>query len=186
MYSVVSQPKSRNYRNAILTHFTWFFQKKISDILEKSAPKPGVPADLQNLLSQHFGENRSVIEIEELKLSGNLPYIQQINNEGFMILLSSFSAEEREFRGQVLSGTFLWKYFLILYINSMFKQRCQFLWNKCEVSWNYRNEKKCSSVSFYCKVLISEAHFCHRNYMIPNNSFQDAERVKMYFVSGII
>lgn len=38
-----------------------------------------------------------------------------------MILLSSFSAEEREFRGQVLSGTFLWKYFLILYINSMFK-----------------------------------------------------------------
>ncbi|XP_059674029.1 protein CMSS1 isoform X1 [Gavia stellata] len=44
-------------------------KKKISDILEKSAPKPGVPADLQNLLSQHFGENRSVIEIEELKLS---------------------------------------------------------------------------------------------------------------------
>ncbi|NXC67891.1 CMS1 protein, partial [Anhinga anhinga] len=43
--------------------------KKISDILEKSAPKPGVPADLQNLLSQHFGENRSVIEREELKLS---------------------------------------------------------------------------------------------------------------------
>uniref|UniRef100_A0A8C4U470 Cms1 ribosomal small subunit homolog n=1 Tax=Falco tinnunculus TaxID=100819 RepID=A0A8C4U470_FALTI len=44
-------------------------KKKISDILEKSALKPGVPADLQNLLSQHFGENRSVIEIEELKLS---------------------------------------------------------------------------------------------------------------------
>ncbi|XP_050189090.1 protein CMSS1 isoform X2 [Myiozetetes cayanensis] len=44
-------------------------KKKISDILQKTAPKPGVPADLQNLLSQHFGENRSVIEIEELKLS---------------------------------------------------------------------------------------------------------------------
>ncbi|KAF2978702.1 hypothetical protein EK904_010880 [Melospiza melodia maxima] len=44
-------------------------KKKISDVLQKSAPKPGVPADLQNLLSQHFGENRSVIEIEELKLS---------------------------------------------------------------------------------------------------------------------
>ncbi|NXX89031.1 CMS1 protein, partial [Centropus bengalensis] len=42
--------------------------KKISEILEKSAPKPGVPADLQNLLSQHFGESRSVIELEELKL----------------------------------------------------------------------------------------------------------------------
>ncbi|XP_032534457.1 protein CMSS1 isoform X7 [Chiroxiphia lanceolata] len=44
-------------------------KKKISDILQKTASKPGVPADLQNLLSQHFGENRSVIEIEELKLS---------------------------------------------------------------------------------------------------------------------
>ncbi|KAM6290260.1 protein CMSS1 isoform 2-T2 [Porphyrio hochstetteri] len=44
-------------------------KKKISDILAKSTPKPGVPEDLQNLLSQYFGENRSVIEIEELKLS---------------------------------------------------------------------------------------------------------------------
>ncbi|XP_039945081.1 protein CMSS1 isoform X5 [Hirundo rustica] len=44
-------------------------KKKISDVLQKSAPKPGVPADLQNLLNQHFGENRSVIEIEELQLS---------------------------------------------------------------------------------------------------------------------
>ncbi|XP_058694247.1 protein CMSS1 isoform X2 [Poecile atricapillus] len=44
-------------------------KKKISDVLQKSAPKPGVPADLQNLLTQHFGENRSVIEIEELQLS---------------------------------------------------------------------------------------------------------------------
>ncbi|XP_027536883.1 protein CMSS1 isoform X4 [Neopelma chrysocephalum] len=44
-------------------------KKKISDILQKTASKPGVPADLQNLLGQHFGENRSVIEIEELKLS---------------------------------------------------------------------------------------------------------------------
>uniref|UniRef100_A0A8B9YZ94 Cms1 ribosomal small subunit homolog n=1 Tax=Buteo japonicus TaxID=224669 RepID=A0A8B9YZ94_9AVES len=52
-----------------LTHLHHTCMKKISDILEKSAPKPGVPADLQNLLSQHFGENRSVIEIEELKLS---------------------------------------------------------------------------------------------------------------------
>ncbi|XP_035396591.1 protein CMSS1 isoform X7 [Cygnus atratus] len=44
-------------------------KKKISDVLEKSSPKPGVPEDLQNLLSQHFGAKRSVIEIEELKLS---------------------------------------------------------------------------------------------------------------------
>uniref|UniRef100_A0A803V500 Cms1 ribosomal small subunit homolog n=1 Tax=Ficedula albicollis TaxID=59894 RepID=A0A803V500_FICAL len=44
-------------------------KKKISDVLQKSAPKPGVPADLQNLLTQHFGENRSIIELEELQLS---------------------------------------------------------------------------------------------------------------------
>ncbi|NXG05393.1 CMS1 protein, partial [Sakesphorus luctuosus] len=44
-------------------------KKTISDVLQKSAPKPGVPADLQNLLSQHFAGNRSVIEMEELKLS---------------------------------------------------------------------------------------------------------------------
>ncbi|NXO21316.1 CMS1 protein, partial [Cisticola juncidis] len=43
-------------------------KKKISDVLQKSAPKPGAPEDLQNLLAQHFGENRSVIEIEELQL----------------------------------------------------------------------------------------------------------------------
>uniref|UniRef100_A0A669QSC7 Cms1 ribosomal small subunit homolog n=1 Tax=Phasianus colchicus TaxID=9054 RepID=A0A669QSC7_PHACC len=43
-------------------------KKKISDVLEKSPPKPGVPEDLQNLLSQHFGTKCSVIEIEELKL----------------------------------------------------------------------------------------------------------------------
>ncbi|XP_068816493.1 protein CMSS1 isoform X7 [Struthio camelus] len=44
-------------------------KKKISDILEKSTPKAGVPEDLLNLLSQHFGAKRSVIEMEELKLS---------------------------------------------------------------------------------------------------------------------
>ncbi|XP_037764272.1 protein CMSS1 isoform X1 [Chelonia mydas] len=43
-------------------------QKKISDILAKSSPKPGVPEDLQKLLNQHFGTKRSVIELEELKL----------------------------------------------------------------------------------------------------------------------
>ncbi|KAM4905553.1 LOW QUALITY PROTEIN: protein CMSS1 [Sylvia borin] len=44
-------------------------KKKISDVLQKSAPKPGVPEDLQNLLTQHFDENRSVVELEELQLS---------------------------------------------------------------------------------------------------------------------
>ncbi|XP_039393743.1 protein CMSS1 isoform X1 [Mauremys mutica] len=43
-------------------------KKKISDILAKSSPKPGVPEDLQKLLNQHFGTKRSVIELEELKL----------------------------------------------------------------------------------------------------------------------
>lgn len=57
-------------------HYYLSFQKKISDVLEKSPPKPGVPEDLQNLLSQHFGTKRSVIEIEELKLPGNLSYLR--------------------------------------------------------------------------------------------------------------
>ncbi|XP_030438954.1 protein CMSS1 isoform X2 [Gopherus evgoodei] len=43
-------------------------KKKMSDILAKSSPKPGVPEDLQKLLNQHFSTNRSVIELEELKL----------------------------------------------------------------------------------------------------------------------
>ncbi|XP_019382770.1 PREDICTED: protein CMSS1-like [Gavialis gangeticus] len=43
-------------------------KKKISDVLAKSSPKPGVPEDLQNLLNRHFGTKRSVIELEELKL----------------------------------------------------------------------------------------------------------------------
>ncbi|XP_042312760.1 protein CMSS1 isoform X2 [Sceloporus undulatus] len=43
-------------------------KKKISDILAKSSPKPGVPADIQKLLNEHFGAKRSVIELEELKL----------------------------------------------------------------------------------------------------------------------
>ncbi|XP_060626707.2 protein CMSS1 isoform X1 [Anolis sagrei] len=43
-------------------------KKKITDILAKSSPKPGVPEDLQKLLNEHFGAKRSVIELEELKL----------------------------------------------------------------------------------------------------------------------
>uniref|UniRef100_UPI00398F5A12 protein CMSS1 isoform X2 n=1 Tax=Pristiophorus japonicus TaxID=55135 RepID=UPI00398F5A12 len=43
-------------------------RKKISDILVSSAPKPAAPADLQNMIIQHFKNERSVIELEELKL----------------------------------------------------------------------------------------------------------------------
>nr|XP_020640623.1 protein CMSS1 isoform X4 [Pogona vitticeps] len=43
-------------------------KKKITDILAKSSPKPGVPADLQKMLNEHFGAKCSVIELEELKL----------------------------------------------------------------------------------------------------------------------
>uniref|UniRef100_A0A8D0GHG1 Cms1 ribosomal small subunit homolog n=1 Tax=Sphenodon punctatus TaxID=8508 RepID=A0A8D0GHG1_SPHPU len=43
-------------------------KKKISDVLAKSAPKAGVHEDLQMLLNKHFGAQRSVIELEELKL----------------------------------------------------------------------------------------------------------------------
>ncbi|XP_054829276.1 protein CMSS1 isoform X2 [Eublepharis macularius] len=43
-------------------------KKKISDILAKSAPKPGTPEDVKKLLNEHFGAKRSMIELEELKL----------------------------------------------------------------------------------------------------------------------
>lgn len=36
--------------------------------MSSSEPKPGSPADLQNLLTQYFSDKRSVIEQEELKL----------------------------------------------------------------------------------------------------------------------
>ncbi|XP_078089010.1 protein CMSS1 isoform X2 [Mustelus asterias] len=42
-------------------------RKKISDIVS-STPQPAVPADLQNMITQHFKYERSVIELEELKL----------------------------------------------------------------------------------------------------------------------
>ncbi|XP_024919461.1 protein CMSS1 [Cynoglossus semilaevis] len=43
-------------------------KKTITDVLASSEPKPGRPADLQNLLTQFFSDKRSVIEQEELKL----------------------------------------------------------------------------------------------------------------------
>uniref|UniRef100_A0A8I6ANA9 Cms1 ribosomal small subunit homolog n=1 Tax=Rattus norvegicus TaxID=10116 RepID=A0A8I6ANA9_RAT len=43
-------------------------QKKISDILAKSEPKPGTPEDLQKLIKGHYSSSRSVIELEELHL----------------------------------------------------------------------------------------------------------------------
>ncbi|XP_072471476.1 protein CMSS1 isoform X2 [Notamacropus eugenii] len=42
--------------------------KKISDLLAKSEPKPGVPEDLQKLVMDQLSIKRSVIELEELKL----------------------------------------------------------------------------------------------------------------------
>ncbi|XP_029967882.1 protein CMSS1 isoform X2 [Salarias fasciatus] len=43
-------------------------KKTITDVLAASEPKPGRPADLQDLLAQYFSDKRSVIEQEELKL----------------------------------------------------------------------------------------------------------------------
>ncbi|KAG7220980.1 hypothetical protein INR49_010229 [Caranx melampygus] len=43
-------------------------KKTITDVLATSEPKPGSPADLQNLITQYFSDKRSVIEQEELKL----------------------------------------------------------------------------------------------------------------------
>ncbi|XP_041528948.1 protein CMSS1 isoform X2 [Microtus oregoni] len=43
-------------------------QRKISDILAKSEPKPGTPGDLQKLIKDHYSGSRSVVELEELNL----------------------------------------------------------------------------------------------------------------------
>lgn len=43
-------------------------KKKISDVLASSAPTPATPADLQKMIIQYFKNERSVIELEELKL----------------------------------------------------------------------------------------------------------------------
>nr|XP_057938054.1 protein CMSS1 isoform X2 [Doryrhamphus excisus] len=43
-------------------------KKTITDVLASSEPKPGCPADVQNLLTHYFADKRSVIELEELKL----------------------------------------------------------------------------------------------------------------------
>ncbi|KAM6955380.1 protein CMSS1 isoform 2-T2 [Lycodopsis pacificus] len=43
-------------------------KKTITDVLSSSEPKPGSPADLQTLVTQHFADKLSVIEQEDLKL----------------------------------------------------------------------------------------------------------------------
>ncbi|XP_023806819.1 protein CMSS1 isoform X2 [Oryzias latipes] len=44
-------------------------KKTITDVLATSDPKPGSPADLQDLVTLYFSDKRSVIELEELKLA---------------------------------------------------------------------------------------------------------------------
>ena len=49
-----------------------FVQKKktITDVLAESEPKAGRPADLQKIVTDYYSDKRSVIEKEELKLTG--------------------------------------------------------------------------------------------------------------------
>ncbi|XP_075710553.1 protein CMSS1 isoform X2 [Rhinoderma darwinii] len=44
-------------------------KKTITDVLATTEPKPGTPEDLQNLIEQYYTKTRSVIEMEELKMS---------------------------------------------------------------------------------------------------------------------
>ncbi|XP_041858576.1 protein CMSS1 isoform X2 [Melanotaenia boesemani] len=46
-------------------------KKTITEVLATSEPKPGCPADLQDLVKQYFSDKRSVIELEELKLQNS-------------------------------------------------------------------------------------------------------------------
>ncbi|XP_033067383.1 protein CMSS1 isoform X5 [Trachypithecus francoisi] len=43
-------------------------KKKITDVLAKSEPKPGLPEDLQKLMKDYYSSRRSVTELEELNL----------------------------------------------------------------------------------------------------------------------
>lgn len=67
------------------TSIYFVFQKKktITDVLATSEPKPGSPADLQNLVTQYFSDKRSVIEQEELKLQGEsdqIPFNSEVQS----------------------------------------------------------------------------------------------------------
>ncbi|XP_013886000.1 protein CMSS1 isoform X2 [Austrofundulus limnaeus] len=46
-------------------------KKTITDVLATSAPKPGCPSDLQDLVAQYFSDKRSVIERDELQLQNS-------------------------------------------------------------------------------------------------------------------
>lgn len=124
-------------------HYYLSFQKKISDVLEKSPPKPGVPEDLQNLLSQHFGTKRSVIEIEELKLPGNLSYLRSTYLDRqidildiyifLMTLVSSFSVEKKETFGTgLVSCNLLLKYSFIPFITLLLRRGVNF-WQQKQI-----------------------------------------------------
>uniref|UniRef100_A0A3B4XH89 Cms1 ribosomal small subunit homolog n=1 Tax=Seriola lalandi dorsalis TaxID=1841481 RepID=A0A3B4XH89_SERLL len=54
--------------NGSSIYFVFQKKKTITEVLATSEPKPGCPADLQNLVTQYFSDKRSVIEQEELKL----------------------------------------------------------------------------------------------------------------------
>ncbi|XP_070693751.1 protein CMSS1 isoform X2 [Pempheris klunzingeri] len=43
-------------------------KKTITDVLSSSEPKPGCPADLQNMVTKYFSDKLSVVEQDELKL----------------------------------------------------------------------------------------------------------------------
>ena len=63
-------------------------QKKITDILARSEPKPGTPEDLQKLMKGYYSSSRSVIELEELTLPGatRLPVLPS-NDRVFHVLV---------------------------------------------------------------------------------------------------
>lgn len=60
----------------IWLYFVHQKKKTITDVLSSSEPKPGCPADLQNLVTQYYSDKLSVIEQEELKFgeSGQVPF----------------------------------------------------------------------------------------------------------------
>ncbi|KAF7657251.1 hypothetical protein LDENG_00029490 [Lucifuga dentata] len=65
----VAPDKKENEKDKSVKHKKKRKKKKtITDVLASSEPKPGCPADLQQLVTQYFSDKCSVIELEEHKL----------------------------------------------------------------------------------------------------------------------
>lgn len=97
------------------------------------------------------------------------------------MLKSSFSAEERGFGERSCAIRFYGSIFLYCILICCLSRYVSFFgMNVSFLRITGMRKTHCLNVSFFCKVLISGAHFSCTNHMIPNNSFQDAESENVF------